>query len=216
MTTESERSYRRRILTSALPDDIPAETLRHSLQVLDQDFGEVENLKYKEVLNRIEDNLNAAEVNVNRLLGRIMLLKRKEPAELKPDPRGGGTQKATTATRTQLLDPRLKVFNTLFGSIAKHVDRKGDLDALRAELLDQIVTLDVSPDCGRSVREWSTGASDPQIAGSNKDLHKIVNHAFVFMCTRFGPIDADKVLIASVRAAEALPEAFDCSPRKFL
>lgn len=212
MTTDAERSYRRRIFATALPDDFPSDALQQSMSVLDQEFGDVEKLKYSDVISRLETNLVKAEVNLNLLLGRIMQLQRKKPDELDADPFGKGT-----ATPVTPQAPRETVFNALFSAVTKQVDRRGQLDELRLELKKNAFTLGLAANCVQSLTAWADQrVTTSRITGSNADLHKVINHVFVWMCNKYGPVDADRILIASVKFAEALPEAFDCSPREFL
>lgn len=218
MTTESERSYRRRLLATALPDEAKGQVLQECLEVLDQEFGNADTLKYSEVIARMERNLAKAEVNTNRLLGRILVLRRKGDKELVPDPllnapagssMGGGNFGGNAA-------PQHQVFNTLFGVLAKDAGRRGKLADLRQNLGQQAFSLGVGSDCVKTITAWAKGSGEPAIQGSKQELHKVVNFAFVWMCNAYGPVEADKVLVTAVRMAEALPEAFDCSPREFL
>lgn len=218
--SESERSYRRRLLASAMPDGVAPKTLQKSIALLENEFGNVPNLKYSELVARLQANLDRAELNVGQLLGRIMTLKKKPPADLGPDPGTSAEASSSSAGPAEnsafsRLEGRLKVFNTLFGHIASHADRRGSLAALRSHLATKADSMGL-PEAGRrTLKAWATGA-EPAIEGANEDLHKIVNEAFVWLCGSIGPVDADRVLLHAVKATESLPEAFECPPRTFL
>ena len=77
--------------------------------------------------------------------------------------------------------------------------------------------MDLSRECGAKLVSWAkSGTTNSSISGTDEELHKIVNTAFVWMCSAFGPVDADKILLMAVNQTEQLPEAFEHSPRKFL
>lgn len=218
--SESERSYRRRLLASAMPDGVTTQTLQKSISLLEDEFGNVPNLKYSELVARLQANLDRAELNVGQLLGRIMTLKKKSPADLGPDPGTSvGAANASAPAENPAfarMEGRLKVFNTLFGHIASHAERKGSLDALRSHLATKADSMGLPEPCRCTLKSWATGSGDPAIEGANEDLHRVVNEAFVWLCGSIGPVDADKVLLHAVKTTESLPEAFECPPRTFL
>ena len=106
----------------------------------------------------------------------------------------------------------------LFGSgIASEAERRSSLAELKAHLAKRSVSMSVGQICKDSLRRWTTSSSAlSAIEGTNEELQKVVNAAFVWLCTKYGPVEADKVLLGSVKIAEALPEAFACSPKSFL
>lgn len=218
--SESERAYRRRLLYSAMPEDASTQTVQKSLAVLDNEFGEVAEMKYSQLVQRLQQNLDQAELDIAKLLGNLMTLKKKPAGDLRPDPEtAGGLSNAgsTAAASTVRLEGRLKVFNTLFESIARNVEKRGKIQAFQEHMAFKADSLQISGVCAETLAGWvqSDGLS-PTIGGGNAELQRVVNEAFVWLCDAFGPTDADKVLLQGVKAAEATPEAFECSPRVFL
>jgi|GEM_PF-4632201 len=216
MVNETERVYRRRLLATAMPEDVKLATLQKSLDILEKDFGSVETLKYSELVSRLQTNLDRAELNVGQLLSRILSLKGKSADDLGPDP-GSNPGVSENTKKPARITGRLKVFNALFSSIAAEVDRRKDLASIKQQFEDAPASLGLSSATGDSVVAWcASAAANSEIQGPNEDLQKIVNHAFVWLCNEYGPIDADKILVRSVRTAESIPEAFSCSPKSFL
>lgn len=219
--SEAERTYRRRLLASAMPDGVTTQTLQKSISLLEDEFGSEPNLKYSDLVARLQANLDRAELNVGQLLGRIMTLKKKSPTELGPDPgtnvdqssSGSGTGKSPALSN---MESRLQVFNTLFGHVASDARRRGSLDALRSHLATKADSMGLPAPCHSTLKSWAIGAGDPAIQGANEDLHKVINEAFVWLCGNIGPVDAERVFLRAVKATESLPEAFDCPPRTFL
>ena len=74
------------------------------------------------------------------------------------------------------------------------------------------LNLDLGRNCATKLVSWAkSNAEMSSIVGSDKDLQKIVNTAFVWLCQKFGPVAADKILLHAVSQTEQLPEAFDDS-----
>lgn len=74
------------------------------------------------------------------------------------------------------------------------------------------------PEEGRILLAWAqSGASlSPLIHAPEDLLARAVHACYVAACEALGPVAADRALVQAVTAAEALPEARQFSPRRFL
>ena len=126
------------------------------------------------------------------------------------------TSSSNGGATTTRLEGRLKVFNSLFGFIAADARRRGASASLQEHFQSKADSIGVPQPCLGTVKAWASTGGAPAIEGTNEDLQKVINSAFVWLCNNVGPVDADKILLTAVKATETLPESFDCSPRTFL
>ena len=217
MISEEERSYRRRLVYNAMPDGVSETTVQKSLTVLEREFSDVSEIKYSDFVQRLQRNLDRAELNIGTLLGRIMTLKDKPATELRPEPNSAALRSAVAEALP--LDGRLKVFNTMLATIADDLARRGadKVADFRTYWIENASSQGFTDECETSLVAWAQNpGAVPRVGGTNKELAKLVNAAFVWLCNKFGPVEGDKFLHRAVAAAERLPESFDCSPRVFL
>jgi len=219
-----EKSTRRRILYSSLDKGTPAEVVQLAIDLLDNEFGAQSDMKYSELIKRLQEISDHDAFRSANLLGRIMMVRNKPVEQIGPDPsdpNSGSTGGATAAKpkRQVVLKGRDLVFNTLLKHITASVAKqKQDSEAsYRENFVKNALGLDLNPACATSLVSWAkSDAEMSSISGTDKDLQKIINTAFVWMCQKFGPVAADKILLQAVSRTEQLPEAFDDSPRNFL
>ncbi len=224
--SESEKSLRRRLLFNSLPAGTSLEIIQQAIDLLDNEFGEEPNLLYGSLVNRLKETLDERRVNLGGLLGKIMVLRNKPVADIGPEPPfSGNSRTAQPAAATQPvgvagdLTVQDKVFNSLLLGIATAVKQRNadNLQEMTEFLKSEALTMGLATPTSKSLAKWIAMPMDgPKITGNVENLHRIINTCFVWMCKKFGPVDADKILLFGVKTAETLPESFEHSPRKFL
>ena len=219
--SDTEKSLRRRILFRALDDGTPVDVVQKAIDLLDNEFGANPEIRYGELIKRLQESFDHEAFRSTNLLGRIMLVRNKPVSEIGPDPSQTLTETATPAVAEPevILSGRDLVFNTLLSHITKMVAKRtpdGEA-AYRKHFLSEVLKMKLSSSCGAKLVSWAKGsASMSSISGSNEELHKIINTAFVWMCGKFGPVVADQVLLHAIKQTEQLSEAFEFPPRDFL
>ena len=225
--SSTEKSLRRRILFNSLEKGTPAEVVQNAIDLLENEYGDEPEIRYTELVKRLRDSFDHPAFKSGNLLGRIMMVRNKSADEIGPDPTdaasAGGASRARrglnqTAQLTGLAGRDL-VFNTLLTQVTTLIEQRGaeKTKSYRENFLKEALKMNLSRECAAKLVEWAKGASTSSaISGTDAELQKIINAAFVWLCGAFGPVDADKILLQSVNRAEQLPEAFDNSPRKFL
>ena len=222
--SENERSIRRRLLSSAMPSDTAPNVLQAAIELLENEFGDEPTLRYSELVKRLREQLDQ-RAELDGLLTKIMVLRNK-PDALGPDPLPGSSpqpgqpsarQAGANVTKSHVatpLQPKFTVFNFLFAQIVEKLALRGE--HLVGELTATLGESGLS--ALKGFREWSStvGQHSPRIVGTDEELHKMINATFVWMCNKFGPVVADRILGDAVRQTEQLPEAFENSPRAFL
>lgn len=224
--SENERSLRRRLLCTALPSSTAPALLQTAMDLLENEFGDEPNIRYSALVKRLREQLDQ-HVDLSGVLTKIMVLRNK-PDTLGPDPFQSGSQPVArgkaepnasaanarqrrTTSQLATLQPKFQVFNCLFAQIIEKISVRSE--SLVGELAECLATS--SSSSLKGFEEWKQG-EEPRIVGTDEELHKLVNGTFVWMCGKFGPVDADRVLADAVRKAEQLPEAFENPPRSFL
>ena len=196
--------------------------------MLDNEFGNQPEIRYTELIKRLRESFDHDAFRSGNLLGRIMMVRNKPASQIGPDPAEtlvrspeapSNSAQPAAAQRRVLLSGRDLVFNTMLqyitNSISKH--SPDSETTYRSHFLKEALNLNLSRECAAKLVSWAkSGVSMSSISGTDEELHKIINTAFVWMCGKFGPVFADKILLLSVKQAELLPEAFDNPPRKFL
>jgi len=228
MTTMSvsneEKSLRRRILFNSLDKGTPVEVVQRAIDLLENEYGDQPEIRYTALVKKLRESVDHPAFQNGNLLGRIMTVRNKTAAEIGPDPvdalpKPVAKQKAPSAPKLTGLTGRDLVFNTLFGHITTSIVKRGsdnDKD-YREHFLKEALKMDLSRECASKLVAWAkNSASNSAIAGTDEELHKVINTAFVWMCGMFGPVEADKILLHAVKLAEQLPDAFEHPPRKFL
>ena len=206
-----ERSLRRRLVFNAMPKTASIEVVQQCIDILENEFGNEPEIKYSQVMKRFGEAVED-KINFSPILGRIVFMSRKPIDEIGPDPGKLGIGKAA------ITDPKEIVFNQMFGSIFEQVSKRGSSlqsDFCR-QLKEQCFALPLDGDCKRTVSEWSATEGSAQITGSVEDLQKVINESFVWMCSKFGPVEADKVLHRAIHSASQLPQAYEFSPKNLL
>lgn len=220
--SKTEKSLRRRILYRSLDKGTPAEVIQLAIDLLDNEFGSQSDMRYAALIKRLQEVSDHDAFRSANLLGRIMMVRNKPVEQIGPDPsdpqNGSNVGSASTQRQAQLKGRDL-VFNTLLQHITAAVAKQkpGSEESYREHFVKNALNLDLGRDCATKLVSWAkSDASMSSIAGTDKDLQKIINTAFVWMCEKFGPVFADKMLLQAVTLTEQLPEAFEDSPRKFL
>lgn len=220
-----EKSLRRRILFNSLDKGTPVDIVQSAIDLLENEYGDQPEIRYTELVKKLRESVDHPAFKSGGLLGRIMMVRNKSAEEIGPDPvdtlpkPSGGSPMASGVAQLTGLEGRDLVFNTLFSHITAAVIQRGqDNDqAYRENFLREALNMNLSQECGSKLVAWAkSSAATSSISGEDAELQKIVNTAFVWMCGKFGPVDADKILLRAVGMAEQLPAAFDHSPRKFL
>ena len=223
--SNTEKSLRRRILAKSLGEDTPANVIQSAIDLLDNEFGENPEIKYAELIKRLRESFDHPAFESGNLLGRIMMVRNKPADQIGPDPadgpvvEGGAPKAKQVAAGKRKVEGRELVFNTLLGHITSAVSKRGaEVEAsYREHLLSEAQQMSLPQETGKQLVSWIQSKGGPSaITGTTAELHQIINSAFVWMCQKFGPVFADKVLISSVNETEKLSEAFDFPPRDFL
>ena len=210
VTTE-ERSLRRRLVYNSMPKDLPVDIVQQCIGILENEFGSQPEIKYSQLIKRLNESI-AANINSNQMLGQIMIMRRKSIDEIGPDPGTAGI------SPTAMLDPSAIVFNSMLNSIYDHIQKRGTETAakFRNELPSQCQQAGVSTDCRKTLAVWAKSNTPAAISAKTADFQTIINQCYVFMCAKFGPVEADKVLHRSINQAEQLPESFEFSPKNLM
>ena len=223
--SQQEKSRRRRILFNSLDQGTPVDIVQRAIDLLDNEYGDKPEIRYTELVKRLRESIDHPALKSKTLLGRMMIVRTKTADQIGPDPSetlaratlsAGGAQSSPQAMG---LTGRGLVFNTLMTQVVTAVQKHGDakLKSCKDFFLGEILKMKLSQPCGSKLVEWAKGSSTATaIDGDDKELHKIINSLFVWMCGAFGPVEADKILLQAVKHAEQLPDAFEFSPRKFL
>jgi hypothetical protein len=210
-----------------MPPEAGPDAMQAAIALLENEFSEEPNLKYSDLIKRLRESLDS-NVNYNSMLGRIMVLRSKPAEEIGGDPLEEGysattsTESAKPASKSTPSSPpptgRNKVFNTLFEALAQRIAIRGDhfVAKFKEHVADYAGKTDLPASCKAQLLEWTEKGQSPRIVGADDDLHGIINSIFVWACEKFGPVEADKILLEAVRITEQIPESFEHSPRKFL
>ena len=207
----------------------PRESLRTScnrrFRFLTRNSAPDPSFHFGKLIQRLQRSIKPSELQLTPVLSRIRHLKKQDAAALLPDPIDALARKPAVADATRpasvpeiVGDSRLIVFNRLLGTIAAGIARRGQQHA--ADFCSHFANqedLPLAADTIASLTAWAAApGSEPRISGTNADLQKIINAAFVWSCEKFGPVDADKLIVRAIATCEQLPQADDCSPRLFL
>ncbi|MEM9586840.1 MAG: hypothetical protein AAGA03_06130 [Planctomycetota bacterium] len=222
---EQERSLRRRIVFNAMNGNATPQAIHSAIQTLDSEFGDVENLRFNQLIQRLQSTLDSAEANLGKVLGEIMSLRTLPAEEIGPDPLAG-KQPATTPNQSasgQTAGPRTglhAVFATLVETIASQLQHRGDDSHLK--LANAITSAADVIALGDRVlgplKQWQKTpvAGGLQLLATPDQYRVIVHVVYVWLCQKLGPVDADRLLAAGVRQAESLPDAVSNPPRQLL
>ena len=210
VTTE-ERSLRRRLVYNAMPTNTPLDIVQQCIGILENEFGEQPEIKYSQLIKRLNESINGG-LDGNKMLGKIMLMRRKSADEIGPDPGVAGAAGAGASGAKDV------VFNNMFNTIIDQVKNRGpELEKkFRVELPQQCQQAGLKASCLKALAGWAQSAAPSAISGDAAELHKIINQSFVFMCQKFGPVDADKILHLAINKAGQLPESFEFSPKELM
>lgn len=229
--SDKERSLRRRILFNSMPENASEELVQQAIDLLENEFGSDPSIMYSKLVKRLKESIDQKQAPLGNILGRIMMLRNKPPSEIGPDPRDGSqrvARKAASSDRPKKNSAQKKVlttgsdlvFNTLFDHVAKAIAKSNpeNLTSLCERLKSEAAGMKLSRSCGAALISWvnSGGQDFPAMKGPVNELHRVINTTFVWMCEKFGPVDADKMLLRSCKQTEELNEAFDHPPKKFL
>ncbi|QEG20244.1 hypothetical protein [Mariniblastus fucicola] len=228
--SDTEKSLRRRILFNSLDKGTPIEVVQSAIDLLENEFGAQPEIRYTQLIKRLRESFEHPAFRSGNLLGRIMMVRNKPADQIGPDPAsslpqtnhsGGSTANPASPSpqRRVILSGRDLVFNTLLGNISAAVVKRHpeSAAAYREHFMKEALKMNLSRDCAAKLVSWAkSGAEMSSISGTDEELHKIINTSFVWLCGKFGPVFADKILLHAVALTEQLPEAFDHSPRKFL
>ena len=215
--------------------------IRTAISTLDHEFGDVENLRFNQVITRLQQTLDDAEINLAKVLGNVMTLRGLPPEKLGPDPlpspqSGGGSGQSTgsgnhaagqnpsssASTRRGSAPPTgmHAVFADMLQTIVAQLRHRGD--GSHGDLLTAIAASPEVAGLGsRVVQPLADWAGDPdrvQFAGAGTDeQYRVILHVvYVWLCGKLGPVQADRTLASAVRSAETLPEAVANPPRRLL
>lgn len=211
MVTEQERSIRRRLVFNAMPPGTSLDVLQQCIEILENEFGENPDIRYSQLVKRLGESVEG-NLNFGPVLGRIMMMRRKKPEDIGPDP-------GVDQCQPQASDPKTIVFSCLFGAICSQVKGRGAsrLLDLKRHVNHDVGQWELSGSCRSGLEAWAKSTSDEiRFDGELKDLQRIVNESFVWMCGQFGPVETDKILHRAIQLAEQSPEAFEFPPKNFM
>lgn len=223
---EHERSVRRRLIFAAMNGNATPSAIDKAIDTLDREFGDVEEIRFNQVIRRLQQTLDSTEANLNAVLGRVMTLRQKSSDELGPDPRDGSAiQPRSSVVRPSQQRAAAKrvglhhVFATMVETFITHLqnlDNGSDRHLLEALLQSpDIETLPTR--VGAAIHHWAQAPGGTlEIQGTVDDYRTVIHAIYVWLCQKLGPVDADRLLSSVVRTAEALPEAATNSPRQLL
>jgi len=194
-----------------MPSDLPLDIVQQCIGILENEFGQQPEIKYSQLIKRLNEAL-AVNLDGNQMLGKIMIMRRKSVDEIGPDP--GIANVARTGAR----DAKDIVFNKMFNTISGQIRNRGVQaeKKFRSELPIQCHREGLSTNCLKGLAGWGQSTKPANISGEKTALQKIINQSFVFMCEKFGPVDADKILHLAINQAEQLPESFEFSPKELM
>ena len=206
-----EQSLRRRMLYSAMPAEVSLDVVQQCIDILDNEFGAVEDLRYGAVLKRIKESVNH-DYNFGPVLGKIMILKTKSTAALGQDPR------ELLTGRKVVTDPRDIVFKAVFQSIEDQIDSKGSylVAEFRRNYELKRTSMEISQKCKTQLSQWAASDNEIDVDADQEEMQAIINEAFVWMCVRFGPVEADKTLHQAISTAGKLKESSQFSPKQLM
>ncbi len=219
---DNERSMRRRIVFHAMNGNATPKAIKYAICMLETEFADEEKLHYNELIRRMQVNLDSAEANLGKVLGKIMSIRSLPAEQIGPDPLGSPDEdehrgaKIPKATRT---GPH-HVFSSVIEMVVGYLQRRGDDSHL--QLIDAILAShDIQKSGPRIIRPFEHYRSTPQagqllINGTQDEYRLIVHRVYVWLCQKLGPVDADRTLNAAIRTADTLPEAVNHSPRELL
>lgn len=234
---DNERSMRRRVVFHAMNGNATPKAIQYAINMLETDFANDEKLRYNELIQRMQADLDSAEANLGKVLGKIMSIRSLPADQIGPDPLGGASETGSSAERQAPTAPvdeipsveskhRPKrtgahhVFSTVIEMVVSHLQHRGDDSHL--QLIDAILSSrDIQKSGSRLVEPFQNFRSSPQsgnllINGTQDEYRMIVHRAYVWLCEKLGPVDADRTLNAAIRSADSLPEAVNHSPRELL
>lgn len=211
-----ERSLRRRLVYNAMPENLPLDIIQQCIGILDNEFGQQPEIKYSQLIKRLNESI-AVSLDGNQMLGKIMLLRRKSADEIGPDPGTSGAP-SSGAPSSGATGAKDIVFNEMFNTIIGQIRNRGpELERkFHSELPQQCQQAGVQADCLKALADWFQSSGSSAVSGEPADLQKIINQSFVFMCEKFGPVHADKVLHMAINKADQLPESFEFSPKQLM
>ncbi|MEO1526385.1 MAG: hypothetical protein AAFX06_13175 [Planctomycetota bacterium] len=223
---EQERSVRRRLIFAAMNGNATPTAIEKAIDTLDNEFGDVEEIRFNQVIRRFQQTLDATEANLNAVLGKVMTLRQKPAEELGPDPRNGvaiqprspserGPSPGAATRRVGLHH----VFATMVETFVAHLRNLGNgSDRHLLEALLQSPEIEkLPPRVAKAIQDWTQSPQGTlEIQGTVEDYRTVIHAIYVWLCQKLGPVDADRLLSGVVRTAEALPEAATNSPRQLL
>ena len=226
--SDQERSVRRRILFGAMNGNATPAAIRTAIATLDDEFGQTENLRFNQVITRLQQTLDATEVNLGKVLGNIMTLRNLPVDKLGPDPATGSRADVVIRQRDGGESPKPvtvrggagNVFGTLIETIVSHLRHRGD--GSHVAIVEAMATSPEVVSLGDrvvdAIRRWrdDESTSPLHVPGTTEHYRVIVHVVYVWLCNRLGPVDADRMLSAAVRTAETLPDAVNHPPRELL
>lgn len=227
---EEERSLRRRIVFRAMQGNATPEAIQTAIATLDDEFANVEHLRFNQLIQRLQQTLDSAEVNLGLVLGEIMQLRSKSPADIGPDPgvqqssrsKANAGRGAAASTPAAPASPRgeHRVFVTVLENVVEQLGHRGD-GSERSLISSVLQSSDVQNLNSGVIDPLVQWAEDPQPGylatyGLTDDYRTIVHVVYVWLCQKLGPVQADRSLNAAIRAAEQLPEAVTHPPQQLL
>ena len=214
-----ERSIRRRLVYNAMPTDLPLDIVQQCIGILENEFGEQPEIKYSQLIKRLNESITT-NLDGNKMLGKIMLMRRKSADDIGPDPGPApGPDPGVAGTNgSRASGAKDVVFNNMFNTIIDQIRSRGSKleKKFRSELPQQCQQAGLKASCLKALARWAQTAGPSAISADAAELQKIVNQSFVFMCQKLGPVDADKILHLAINKAGQLPESFEFSPKELM
>lgn len=224
--SEQERSLRRRIVFSAMNGKATPAAIQSAINLLDSEFGDVEKIRFNRLIQRLGETLDAAEANLGKILGEIMVLRSKPADQIGPDPRSG-TPVSTTVAAAPKAKPATSersglddVFATMIETLVENLKHRGD--GSEQQLLSEIQASPAVTKLGaRMADPLAAYAKAPapgtlQCKGMIEEYRAIVHVVYLWICKKLGPVEADQAINAMVRTAEQRPAAVSNPPRQLL
>jgi hypothetical protein len=231
--TENELVRRRKLVYQSMHGFAGEDVVDSALALLDAEFSGDE-FTANRFVTRLQQMIGP-RVNLGVVFSRLLQLKDKPVEQLGSDPgvRTGykapptkpaapGSAKSPAVSAVAIaptLSDRDKVFNHLWNGLTEQLVRYGAdcLPGMISNLRIKMPSLRLSTRCLADAKAWcdQPTASNP-IIGTDDDMRQLVHCTYVWLCEKFGPQPADRILSLVVRQTELLPEAVHHPPRRVL
>ncbi|MEM6469438.1 MAG: hypothetical protein AAF802_07690 [Planctomycetota bacterium] len=219
---EEERSLRRRIVFRAMQGKAPENAIQNAIDTLDTEFANVEHLRFNELIRRLQETLDSVEVNLGLVLSDIMKLRSMPASEIGPDPGPSNKPIQTNPSKpaSVKVEGEHKVFSRMMETvIAQLRHRRDGSETLLIQSLRQAPEIKaLSSRIVEPLSSWTKESQPGSLAfnGSVDEYRIVIHSAYIWLCEKLGPVEADRALKGAVRVTEQLPEAVASPPQQLL